>query len=237
MSHRDPASGSALQPRHFAYIVLALLPLSVASCDLLDATSIDINAAGSGGSAGSGAGSGGSGGVPMMGSGGSGGATGGSSGSAGAGATGGSSGSSGSAGAGGTGGSGGTGGTSEDPDSGPDGSVADSGGGSTSTFNCTSGDSACALCEVWTQLADCQPTATCPAEQSTALVGLGCDAQYAAYLDCYATQPVTSSNCAPGPSTRLADVRLGGTGTENSCQAQECALYDCLGALDPPGCN
>lgn len=230
MSHRDPASASAFEPRRFAYIVLAFLPLSVWSCDLQDTTNVGPSAAGSGGSGGSAAGSGGSGGVPTAGSGGSGGATGGSSGSAGAGATGGSSGSAG------AGGMGGSSGTSGDPDAGADAAVPDSGGGSGSTFNCTSGDSACALCEVWTQLADCQPTSTCPEEQRTNLAGLGCDPQYTAYLDCYATEPVTSSTCAPTPSTRLANPDLGGTGTENNCQAQECALYGCLLNQSLTGC-
>jgi hypothetical protein len=231
MSHRDPASGRALEARHFAYIVLGLVPLSFWSCGLTDATNLDINAAGSGGSSGGAAGSGGSGGSTMTGAGGSGGATGGSSGSPGTGATGGSSG------AAGAGGSAGTGGTPEDPDGGVDAAVPDSGGaGGGLDFNCTSGDSACALCQVWTQLVGCQPAATCPNDLRTAFDGAGCDTQYTAYLSCFATEPVTSSECSMQgtPSIRLADTRLNGTGTENNCQAQECAFYMCLGAL--PSC-
>jgi hypothetical protein len=220
MSHRDKSSNTALRLRHLACIVLGpALLASYWGCDGEDGTQLNSGGTGGVGAAGSLASGGAAG---LGGSGGSVASLGGSSGAGGSGTTAGSAGMSG----------------TPDPDAGVDSSVPDAGGGI--SFDCTGADggvdSACALCQVWTQLVDCQPTATCPDEQRNALAGLGCDAQYAAFLDCFASEPVTSSTCAPTPSTRTADSRLGGTGTEHNCQAQECALYDCLGALSPPGC-
>jgi hypothetical protein len=141
----------------------------------------------------------------------------------------------------GSGGSGGTGGTTNDSDAGGDAATGDAG---QIDFNCQPGlgpdggfATDCAICTTQLQLnvandgdqdGTCQPAADCLDTIDAVPTGFECCAtEFNDYLECFATEPVTSFNCTGG--TPQFDLFTSAHG----CADEETAFYDCLTAGCP----